>query len=301
MIYYNFNVQTPEEAERFILECETEFRARLDSVVNAVLAGNDLRTIALSGATCSGKTTTANRLIEQIRASGHRAVVISVDDFFLDRRKGERNCVDNAPPDYDSVEAIDLDYLSAFFARLRERKSVLVPKYDFTATCRVGYHEYLPDPLDIYVVEGIQAVYPEVTALLGEHRSIFMAFADDVSVNGVPFGRHEIRLLRRIVRDYNFRGATPEFSFHLWDGVRANEEKNIFPNAGGCDYILNSFLPYELFVLKKHVLPLLADVPPGSRYRPAADKLTEKLSALSEFPIDDRRIPQNSVFREVIG
>ena len=299
MKQYNLQIYTSEVAGRFMLECETDFRTRLDGVVNAVLADDDLRTIALSGPTCSGKTTTANRLIEQIGASGHHAVVISIDDFFLDRN--DRNRVDLEPPDYDSVEAIDLDYLDIFLNRLRNRQSVLVPKYDFTATRRVGYHEYLPDPLDIYVIEGIQAVYPEVTARLGDYRSIFISVTDDVSVNGVTFDRNEVRLLRRIVRDYNFRGATPEFSFHLWDGVRRNEEKNIFPNAGNCDFYLNSFLPYELFVLRKHALPLLADVPETSGHRPSADELAKKLSALPELPFDDRRIPQNSVFREFIG
>ena len=299
MKHYNLQIHTSAEAERFMTECETDFRTRLDGVVNAVLADDGLRTIALSGPTCSGKTTTADRLIEQIGASGHHAVVISVDDFFLDRN--DRNRVDLAPPDYDSVEAIDLDYLDVFLRRLRNRESVLVPKYDFTATRRVGYHEYLPDPLDIYVIEGIQAVYPEVTARLGDYRSIFISVTDDTQVNGVPFDRHEVRLLRRIVRDYNFRGATPEFSFHLWDGVRRNEEKNIFPNAGNCDFYLNSFLPYELFVLREHALPLLAQVSAESVHRPSADRLTEKLAALPELPFDGRRIPQNSVFREFIG
>ena len=120
-------------------------------------------------------------------------------------------------------------------------------------------------------------------------------------MNGLPFDRHEIRLLRRIVRDYRFRGATPEFSFHLWKGVRKNEETNIFPNAGNCDIYLNSFLPYELSVIRKAVLPLLADVPADSEYRADADELTRKLSALPEDCFDDRMIPNHSVFREFIG
>lgn len=298
---YNFIPHTSTEAEQFIRDCESDFRARLDDAVNTVLAEPLPSIIALSGPTCSGKTTTADRLIEQIGASGHHAVVLSIDDFFLDRR--DRNRVDLEAPDYDSAAALDLDYLSVFFTRLRERKSVLVPKYDFTATSRVGYHEYLPDPLDIYVIEGIQAVYPEITALFGDAvcRSIFISVTDDVTVNGIPFSRHDIRLLRRIVRDCKFRGASPEFSFHLWDGVRRNEETNIFPNAGNCDIYLNSFLPYELFVIRKHVLPLLADVPETSGYRAAADELTEKLTALPADPFDDCMIPQNSVFREFIG
>lgn len=301
MKIFEFIPRTPAEAGQFIQTCESDFRARLDEAVNAVLAEPVPSIVTLSGPTCSGKTTTAKRLIEQIRVSGYRAVVFSIDDFFLDRN--DRNRVDVEAPDYDSAAALDLDYLSVFLTRLRERKSVLVPKYDFTATCRVGYHEYLPDPLDIYVIEGIQAVYPEITALFGDApcRSIFISVTDDVTVNGVTFSRHDVRLLRRIVRDYKFRGATPEFSFHLWDGVRRNEETNIFPNAGNCGIYLNSFLPYELFVIRDYVLPLLAEIPETSGYRAAADELTRKLSALPVSHFDDRVIPQNSVFREFIG
>ena len=299
MKHYHLQSNTAEEAERFVRSCETDFRTRLDEAVNSVLAAPEPSVIALAGPTCSGKTTTANRLIEQIRASGHRAVVISIDDFFLNR--ADRNRVDLEVPDYDSVAAIDLDYLSVFLNRLRDRRSVLVPKYDFTATSRVGYHEYLPDPLDIYVIEGIQAVYPEVTALFGEYRGIFISVMEDVAVNDVVFHRHEVRLLRRIVRDYNFRGATPEFSFHLWQGVRKNEEANIFPNTGSCGIVLDSFLPYELFVIRNHVLPLLDSVPAASEYRSAADDLIVRLSALPDGLFDDRMIPPNSVFREFIG
>ncbi len=299
---YNIPLPISEaDAADFIRACETDFRTHLDEAVTAVLADPLPSIIALSGPTCSGKTTTANRLIERISASGHRAVVLSVDDFFLDRN--ERNRVDLEAPDYDSAAALDLDYLAEFFTRLRAGKSVLVPKYDFVATSRVGYHEYIPDPLDIYVVEGIQAVYPEVTSLFGDSvcRSIFISVTDDVEINGVFFSRHDIRLLRRIVRDYWFRGATSEFSFHLWDGVRKNEETNIFPNAGSCDVYINSFLPYEFFTIRDDVLPLLEAVPKTSGYRPAAEELLGKLNRLTSSAfIDDRLIPQNSVIREFL-
>ncbi|MGN1345807.1 MAG: uridine kinase [Eubacteriales bacterium] len=300
---YTFRLSSPEEAEELIRTCESDFRARLDAAVDTILAIRDVRILALSGPTCSGKTTTAGRLIEKINDSGRHAVVISIDDFFHDR--SDRNRVDLKAPDYDSAEAIDLAYLSVFLTRLREGKSVLIPRYDFTLTRRVGYDEYLPTASDIYVVEGIQAVYPEITAWFGDYRSVFISVTDDVSVNGVPFDRHEIRLLRRIVRDFKFRGATPEFSLHLWQGVRENEEKNIFPNAGACDVYLDSFLPYELFVIRSYALPLLAGVPVTSEYRAEADRLAKKLSDVQtgadDALFDDRMIPNNSVFREFIG
>ncbi len=289
------------DAADFIQTCESHFRTHLDEAVTAVLAEPTPSIIALSGPTCSGKTTTANRLIERISASGHHAVVLSVDDFFRDRN--ERNRVDLEAPDYDSPAALDLVYLAEFFARLQEGKSILIPKYDFVATRRVGYHEYIPDPLDIYVVEGIQAVYPEVTSLFGDSvcRSIFISVTEDVEVNGVSFSRHDIRLLRRIVRDYWFRGATSEFTFHLWDGVKKNEKTNIFPNSNNCDVYIDSFLPYEIFTIRDDVLPLLEAVPPTSEYRPDAERLLEKLHQLTSFAyIDDRLIPQNSVIREFL-
>lgn len=296
---YDIRVASRDEAQRLVSECETSFRSRLDETVESVLSRDGLRIVTLSGPTCSGKTTTASRLIEEIAASGHHAVVISIDDFFHDRQ--DRNRVDIAPPDYDSVEAIDLDYLSVFLSRLQSGQSVLVPKYDFSKTRRVGYHEYIPDPLDIYIIEGIQAVYPEITSRLDTHCSIFISVEDDVMLNGVYFERHEIRLLRRIVRDKLFRGATPEFSLHLWESVRANEERSIFPNCRSCDLYIDSFLPYELFILRELAIPLLSDVPSDSKRRCEADVLLEKLAALPVQPFDDRMIPKASVFREFIG
>ncbi len=293
------NIQTPAEAEAFILSCETDFINSLDAAINEITNRENTKIIALSGPTCSGKTTTAEKLIKKINSTGHHAVVMSIDDFFRDRQ--DRNRVDLEAPDYDSVNAIDLSYLDCLMTRLRAGQSILVPKYDFTATRRVGYHEYIPDPRDIYVIEGIQAVYPEITKMFGVYKSIFISVTDDVEYKSVTFESHEIRLLRRIVRDHNFRGATPEFSFHLWHGVRENEEKNIFPNAGGCDIFINSFLPYELFVICKHALPLLESVPKTSEYRAEADVLAEKLAVFDGENFDDRMIPKNSVFREFIG
>ena len=111
----------------------------------------------------------------------------------------------------------------------------------------------------------------------------------------------EVRLLRRTVRDCKYRGATPEFTLHLWEGVRANEIQNIFPNAKHCDFALDSLLPYEPFFLSRYALPMLETVPEDSRYRDEADALAEKLRPFDCPFFEDRMIPQNSVFREFIG
>ena len=294
------DIRSAEEAERYVSLCEARFSEGIDEALETVFSGEPVKIIALAGPTCSGKTTTAAKLTRRIARTGRQIMVMSIDDFFKDRK--DRNVVDGESPDYDSVAAIDLDYLEHFMKRLNAGLSVLIPRYDFTATGRTGYDEYIPHPDDIYVFEGIQAVYPEVTRLFGERFfSIFMNVKEDVGRGDAVISRDELRLLRRTVRDYKFRGATPEFTLHLWESVRENELNNIFPNARKRDLTLDSFLDYEPFLLSRYAVPLLDSVPADSRYRDEAEDLLKRLSAFDCPFIEERMIPQNSVFREFIG
>lgn len=293
------SLKTKNEAQNFVLQCEDIFSTELDNAVKFVASSDNSKVITLSGPTCSGKTTTAEKLTEHLTSNGKRVVVISIDDFFLDRDM--RNSVEGEAPDYDTVKAIDLDYFAYFTDRLLKGKSVLIPKYDFSQTSRVGYHEYIPSDNDIYVFEGIQAVYPEISSLLGNHQSLFISVQNDIEYNGNMIRKNDIRLLRRVVRDYLFRGATAEFSLHLWEGVRANEEENIFPNAIECSVKIDSCLSYEPFILSRYALPLLETVPSDSRYRFEAENLMKKIAVFSNENFEDCMIPRNSVFREFIG
>lgn len=296
----NLNINTRDDAKRFVDSCELRFHTELEAAIDHVFDDGGTKIVTLSGPTCSGKTTTANTLTRRIREEGLHAVVLSIDDFFLDR--ADRNNVSGEVPDYDSVKALDLEYLEYFTDRLMKGKTILVPKYDFTATSRVGYTEYTPNSRDIYIFEGIQAVYPEITRMFAqEFRSIFISVEESVEYGGGVLRREDIRLMRRIVRDHKFRGATAEFSFHLWQGVRRNEEANIFPNSLNCDIYINSLLDYEPFIIAKHLVPLLDTVPSDSIYRGQADELREKIRPYENNLFEDDMIPENSVFREFIG
>jgi len=295
-----FDIHSKEEAEAYILECEQRFSDNIDDALEGIFTGGEVKTIALAGPTCSGKTTTAEKITRRIQRAGKKAVVLSIDDFFLSR--DDRNVVDGEAPDYDSAAALDLEYLETFMTRLNAGLPVLVPHYDFSSTGRVGYHEYIPCEEDIYLFEGIQAVYPEVTRLFGPgYRSIFINVNEDCRYGDVILEKEEIRLLRRTVRDRLFRGATPEFTLHLWETVRANEEKNIFPNAAGCDLHLESFLEYEPFLLSRYGVGMLESVPKDSRYRPAADEVLKELRFFDSPYFEETMIPKNSLFREFIG
>lgn len=296
----DFNVMSEDEALNLILQCEENFNRHINEAVDKIVGESETKIITLAGPTCSGKTTTAGMLTKRIEEDGKNAVVMSIDDFYIDR-KGER-CVTKEVPDYDSIKSIDFDYFAMFTKRLAEGKSVLIPNYDFTVTRRVGYEEYIPKKNDIYVFEGIQAVYPEITELFcGANKSIFISVTDDIIYNGTVLTKNEIRLLRRIVRDYKFRNSSAEFTLHLWKSVRDNEDANIFPNSENCSIYLNSFMEYEPFIISSFVRPLLLDVPEGSKYSHEAKDLLCKMKAFECPLFSDRMVPENSVFREFIG
>lgn len=287
-------------ARMMVKKCEKEFNRTINEAIEKVFEGEEeVKVITLAGPTCSGKTTTATKLTDRIDRSGKNAVMLSIDDFFLGGE--DRNNINKEAPDYDSVNAIDLDYLRVFIRDLLDGKTVYIPQYSFVNQKRSGYEEFIPDPSDIYIFEGIQAVYPEITSLLPEgYRSIFICPRDDVSYNGVILKNHELRFLRRIVRDYKFRDASPEYTFHLWTNVRKNEEENIFPNEKS-DIYINSFLMYEPFVISQFALRLLRAVPEGSPYKDEADELYSRVMAYDERFFSAKMIPHNSVFREFIG
>ena len=210
--------------------------------------------------------------------------------------------MDHDAPDYDSVKAIDIDYLGEFVRDLIAGKTVRVPQYSFAETKRTGYEEYVPDEDDIYIFEGIQAVYPEVTSLFTEgYRSIFICPDEDISYKGTVLRKDELRFLRRIVRDYKFRAATPEYTYHLWTNVRKNEEENIFPNAVDSDIKINSFLLYEPFIISRYALDILGKIPVYSKYKEEADELMSRLDVFNETFFSAKMVPANSMFREFIG
>lgn len=305
-MFIHTKINSKDEAIRLVKESEEAFASALDHALETVIHKHidqsepGCRIITLSGPTCSGKTTTANKLIRLITDAGFHAVVMSIDDFFLDRTR--TNSIEGEMPDYDSVKAIDLEEFGLCVKGLVSGKPTLIPHYDFVTGMRDSYTEYYPTDRDIFVFEGIQAVYPEVVAFLGDsYKSIFIHVDEEVNADGVSLSRHEIRLCRRVIRDYRFRNAHPEFTLYLWENVRANEEASIYPNAGACDVYINSFLPYELFFLAKNGLPILESVPKDSPYRDEAEELAAKLRHFINPYFEESMIPENSVFREFIG
>lgn len=300
MVVVDKRIRTEEEGAAFVHLCDTDFHRRLTELAQRILREDGVKCIALSGPTCSGKTTMAKILTEEITKSGKCAVVLSIDDFFKERTLPKSL---EYKVDYDSVEAIDLPYFAACVDKMLRGETTVLPRFDFVDGVRQAGEEYRSTPGDILIFEGIQAVYPEVTRLLAPYRakSICICVAESLSVNGTVLAPEEIRLARRIVRDHKFRSATPEFTFHIWESVRENEEKNIIPYMDGCDYQINSLLAYEPFMLAPHLIPLLESVPLDSPYFLNAMSLLEKFRCVEGSEISEKFLSEQSLYHEFLG
>lgn len=295
-----FDGETDKRA--YVESCEAGYEAALDEAVRRILAVPDCRVVTLSGPTCSGKTTTARKLISEFREAGRSVHVVSIDDFFLDREVLiERANKAGTHIDFDSPTTVDMEALGAAVADILAERPAKIPRFDFLTGRRQGVDTVTPDGHDVYIFEGIQAIYPGVTALFEGHRYLsVVTYAErGISLGETEIDRTELRLLRRLVRDYNFRGASPAFTLELWQGVRVNEEANILPYLGGADVRLDSTLAYELSALKPYLLPLLATIPADHPFRPRARELSAALSHIDE--ISKTYIPKTSVYREFLG
>ncbi len=286
----------------FVLECENVFEERLNKTVDEIVGSNRSKVITLSGPTCSGKTTTANKLISEFTARGKNVHVVSIDDFYYDRalllKEAERN---GGELDFDSPKSIDFSAFSKAVEDIFNGGDAVVPIFDFKSGTRTGERTFHVKEDDMFIFEGIQAIYPEVTEYLEGHEytSVFIAVLDDINIGGALFLRDDIRFLRRLVRDFNFRSAKPEFTFKLWESVRKNEDENIYPYYKKCDYIINSLLGYDIFMLRPYILSILQSVCNKSEYYSKAQEIINKLANIPE--IDKDYMPSNSMFHEFLG
>jgi len=293
VLYTNRNA-----AQRFVDACESSFEKEVLKVSNNIVLSDNARIVTLCGPTCSGKTTTASILTSDLEEKGKRAKVLSIDDFYFSYDEMQKRNVTN----FETVDAIDVEYFSSVISNLMACVPTKLPVFDFTSKKRSHTVEYIPQENDVYIIEGIQAMYPEVTAILEKYdpKSIFISVAKDISICGAEFHKNEIRLMRRLVRDHFYRGSTAVNTMMLWKNVRLNEESNIYPYASKADYIIDSLLPYEIFVIGKYFFDLTEGYPISEYGHNTIISLRERLQSLLCSCITSDMVPEGSVFREFI-
>lgn len=290
------------DASEWIAVCERNFQERLFALADRLLAIEHLKIIRLCGPTCSGKTTLANLLKQRFAEQGKHLHLISIDDFFYDKDVLHARAKDDASGrlDYDSVKTIDLEALAQFTKEIFEKDVADCPIFDFKEGKRTGVRHIKSREKDVFLFEGIQVLYPEVSALLhqyGDSQGVYISPQSELRVGDTVWEPNELRLLRRLVRDHHFRGTDAEKTFFLWEGVRSNEEAHIFPYVGDCAHRIDSTMPYELGILKPFLCEILPSVE-ESTYRSHADEILKKLEIVE--PLSASLIPENSLYREFV-
>ena len=291
------------QKQAFVNLCELKFARKMNDLTDVIVKDPNERIITLSGPSCSGKTVTARNIAHAVTRAGRRMFQLSIDDFYRPREELNREAeLLGREPDYDSVTSIDLETLANVIRGIYRGDKVVCPLYDFNSGTRSESYTLNSSEVDVVLVEGIQAIYPEVTALFGglPHISVSINIRSDLTVCGSEFSPRELRLMRRIVRDVRTRGTSPERTFHLWNvTVLPNEEKSILPYENTAKIAIDSAMAYEPQVIRDLLLPALETVPEESRYYSDARKLMEKVEPLQS--IDPEYVPMESLYSEFLG
>ena len=292
------------DASELIKIAEAFHENKLAQVAGCVAEANrerGVRLVLISGPSSSGKTTFAKRLGVQLRVLGLNPVLISLDDYFVDREKTPRD--ENGEYDYEALEAIDLEQFNDHLKRLERGESVDIPRYDFISGTRQWHDNPLQlDERSVLIVEGIHGLNPALTPGVPESRKfkIYVSCFTSVALDNVSrIATSDNRLLRRLTRDYRQRGADALSTLSRWGSVRRGEEKHIFPYQENADVMFNSSLFYEISVLRRFAEPILREVPDTV---PEYGEAKRMLKFLDNFiPISPEEIPPTSLLREFIG
>lgn len=260
-----------------------------------------VKIVLIAGPSASGKTTFSKRLMVQLAVNGLKPILISLDDYFVDREKTPLD--ENGEYDFEAIEAIDVEYFNSQLIQLLDGESVELPKFNFAIGRKFPSGKSLElGPNSILVVEGIHGMNPNLISQINKENTfkIFISALTQISIDDQNhISTTDNRLIRRMIRDSKYRGYSASETIRRWPSVRAGEDRNIFPHQENADVMFNSALIYELAVLKKYAEPLLKSV---TESQPEFSESIRLLKFLSYFKaIDDQEIPPTSVIREFLG
>ena len=271
-----------------------------DEITRRYHAGG-ARVVLIAGPSSSGKTTSSKRLAIQLITNCIVPKVIELDNYFINRERTPRD--ESGDYDYESLYALDLEQFNKDVTDLLAGKEVAIPTYNF----KKGEREYLGNKLkledgDILLMEGIHGLNPELTRLIPEEQKfrLFVSALTTLSIDDHNWiGTYDNRLLRRIIRDHKYRGASALDTIKRWPSVRRGEDKWIMPFHENADAMFNSSLLFELSVMRNYALPILQQVPINTPEYAEADRLIKFLNYFE--PLDEKDIPSTSLLREFLG
>ena len=286
----------------FVLKCEERYQNIINDVVKKICEISERKIIMLAGPSSSGKTTTANKLSEALEKSNIKTYVISLDDFYLNRE--DIPMLPDGTRDYETVYALDLPCFRKTVNELWLGAKVRVPVFDFVTGKRsdTKYTEITLDENDAVIIEGLHALNPEITDKIdGKLVKIYISVSSRIYDKNekIILNKRNLRFVRRLVRDYKFRGSSVENTYKLWKNVMAGEDEYLFPYRHHADIRINTIHLYEPCVLKQQALPLLKAVELSEPYKEDVKKLCKALEKFED--IDINLVPNDSLLREFLG
>lgn len=274
---------------------------KISQIADTIAARKEIKVVLIAGPSSSGKTTFCKRLSVQLLASGVKPVQISLDDYFVNRTETPKD--ENGELDYESIYALNIPLINEQFNALFRGEEVELPKYNFQTGMseKSGKKLHLGEN-NILLVEGIHALNPALTEQIADDKK-FKIYASALTTillddhNYIP--TTDNRLLRRIVRDYKYRGCSAQETIHRWPSVRAGENKWIFPYQEQADVMFNTALLFELAVIKPQAEEVLEQVPENCEEYAEAYRLRKFLKYFAPLPF--RNLPPTSLLREFLG
>lgn len=289
------------KSKDLVLVSEALQEKKIAELADKITKHRGIKIVLIAGPSSSSKTTFAKRLGVQLRINGINPVTIGTDNYFVERSDTPRD--ENGNYDFETIEALDLKLFNDHLTKLINGETIEMPTFDFKlGTKKYNGHMLHLDEDEVLIIEGIHSLNDRLTAKIPRKNKFKIYISDLTVLNLDSYNRistTDTRLVRRIVRDYNFRGYSALQTLERWPSVNAGENKNIFPFQEEADAMFNSSLPYELCVLSKYATPLLKKI---DNSHPEYAEAKRIISFLEYFDsMDEKYIPNNSLLREFIG
>lgn len=295
----DINENVESNMESFINDAESRFESSVTELADRFTSDCDI--VLLAGPSSSGKTTTAGKIAQKIKNSGRNAYTLSLDDYY--RNAADIPLTEKGLKDFENVSALDIDLIHRTFSDLIEKRTAQVPEFDFVSGTRKPETRKLElKKDDLIIVEGIHALNPIITKGLDESHitKVYISVSSRVTDDSgrVIFSKRNLRLVRRMIRDYHYRNTSVEKTLSQWQEVLKGEDKYIFPFERNASFRIDSFHPYEPCLFKSEAVELLGTVGEDSGVYPIASELKNSFSELDT--IDMSKLPAYSLLREFV-